>query len=344
MRKRVLIEKPGSYERLKIVEDAIPQPQSGEVLIEVEAIGVNYADCLIRMGLYSSAKHYVGWPITPGFEVAGKIASLGAGVEGWRLHDPVIAVTRFGGYTSHLCVPASQIVRQPDALDAPAAASLPTVFLTAWYALFCLASPRPKQRVLIHSAAGGVGSCLIQLSRIAECEVTAVVGASHKVEIARKLGAHHTIDASTQDLWKTAHALAPAGYHMIFDANGAESLRHSYHHLAAPGKLIIYGFHTMLPKQGGRPNWLKLLWRYLRTPRFNPLHLTQMNRSILALNLSYMFEEQALLHEGMTTILDWLNEGKLQPPPLKTYPLHQVAQAHRDLESAQTVGKLILVP
>ena len=123
------------------------------------------------------------------------------------------------------------------------------------------------------------------------------------------------------------------------------TLKHSYEHLAVPGKLIVYGFTTMMPRSGsGRPNWLKLIWGYLRTPRFNPLDMTNFSRSVLAFNLSYMFEQTWLLEQAMADLGGWLDEGKIQAPPVTIYPLDAVADAHRDLESGKTVGKLILIP
>lgn len=170
------------------------------------------------------------------------------------------------------------------------------------------------------------------------------MGGAHKVEAAKAFGCDHVIDKSSQDLWAEAERHAPGGYDIVADANGVATLKASYDHLRTPGKLIVYGFHTMMPKTGGRPNWLKLAWGWLRTPRFNPLDLTQTSKSILAFNLSYMFEEQWLLEEAMQAIGGWLAEGKIKPPPVTTYPLERVADAHRDLESGKTIGKLILVP
>lgn len=342
--RKVVIPRAGSYERLQIQEGPEPTPGAGEVRIVVEAIGVNYADCVVRMGLYASAKKYVGWPITPGFEVAGSVDAVGEGVTGLKEGDAVFAVTRFGGYASSLVVPRHQVFPLPHGFSVDEAAGFPAVFLTAYYAKFGLANPREGDRVLVHSAAGGVGGALLQLGKIAGCETVGVVGASHKVEAAQALGASAVIDKSKEDLWTAAKRLAPGGYHIVYDANGVATLAKSYAHLAEPGKLVIYGFHSMLPRRGGKPNLLKLLWGYLRTPRFNPLEMTGANRSILAFNLSYLFAEQTLLTEAMAQMLAWCEEELLQPPQTQVYSLDDVAQAHRDLESGQTIGKLILKP
>jgi NADPH:quinone reductase-like Zn-dependent oxidoreductase len=343
-RKQVVIHGPGDYRALTIEEQPIPSLERDDVLIEVEAIGINYADCIIRMGLYESAKKYVGWPITPGFEVAGRVLAVGPDVSHVSVGDDVIGVTRFGGYTTHLVTPAHQVFPRPRGWTASQAAGFPSVFLTAYYALFTLAAPQTGQRMLVHSAAGGVGGALLQLGTIAGCDMVGVVGRPHKIDTAHQLGATQVIDKSTQPLWQLAKQYAPDGYHAIFDANGVETLQHSYQHLASPGRLVIYGFHTMLPKRGGRPNWFKLAWSYLRTPRFNPLDLTGDNRSVMGFNLSYLFHETDLLQHTMNELLGWIEEDKIQPAPLTEYPFEKVAESHRDIESGQTVGKLILCP
>jgi NADPH:quinone reductase-like Zn-dependent oxidoreductase len=342
--RKVVIHRPGGYERLTQEPLVTPVPKAGEVVVATEAIGVNYADCVIRMGLYASAKELVGWPITPGFEFAGTVAAVGEGVTDLAPGAKVLGVTLFGGYSTHVAVPRHQVFPLPSRLEAVQAAGFPTVFLTAYYALFELAHPRPGANILVHSAAGGVGSALVQLGRTAGCRVVGVVGSSHKVETARAMGAEVVIDKSREDLWKVAEKASPRGYDVVLDANGVSTLSQSYGHLASPGKLVIYGFHSMMPRKGGRPNWLKLAWDWLRTPRYNPLTLTNDNTSVLAFNLSYLFEQREILAEAMTQLLAWVEEGKLVAPPVTRFPLDQVAEAHRAIESGTTVGKLVLVP
>jgi NADPH:quinone reductase-like Zn-dependent oxidoreductase len=340
--KKVVIHAPGGYDRLRIEQHERQRPGRGQILIDVAAAGVNFADCAVRMGLYRSAREYVGWPITPGFEVAGTVAESGPDVRGPSVGTSVFAVTRFGGYASRVVVPRSQVFEVPPGVDPIHMAGFPTVFLTAYYALFELAHPRPGQRMLVHSSGGGVGGALVQLGKVADCEVTGVVGATHKVEVARDHGADQVIDTSRQDLWSTAEEIAPRGFDVILDANGAGSLRRSYAHLGTPGELVVYGFHTMFSRGRGRPSWPKLVADYLRTPRFNPLRMTADNRSILAFNLSYLFEETDLLGASMSRLLRWLEAGRIRPLPTTTYPIEAVAEAHRALETGTTVGKLVL--
>ncbi|MEJ7596393.1 MAG: zinc-binding dehydrogenase, partial [Kofleriaceae bacterium] len=233
---------------------------------------------------------------------------------------------------------------KPPSMSFEQAAALPAVYMTAWYALFELAHPRPKQQVLVHSAAGGVGSALVQMAKLADCEVTGVVGKSTKVAAAKALGADHVIDKSKQDLWREAERIAPTGFDVVLDANGVSTLGASYKHLRRAGKLVVYGFHSMMPKTGGKPNWPKLALDYLRTPRFNPLDLTNHSHSVLAFNLSYLFDRTELLVEAMTQIVAWVEAGKIAPPAVTTYPLADVARAHADIESGTTIGKLVLIP
>jgi NADPH:quinone reductase-like Zn-dependent oxidoreductase len=342
--RKVVIHRPGGHERLTVADAPTPTPGPGELRIDVAAIGVNYADCVIRMGLYASAREMVGFPITPGFEVAGTVSALGPDLgDTWSIGQQVFAVTLFGGYAEQLVVPATQTFAVPRGLSLAQAAGLPTIFLTADHALQFLAHARAGETVLIHAAAGGVGSALVQLARAAGCRVVGVVGGPHKVAAARDLGAEVVIDRSSTDLWSAAHAAAPGGYAAIFDANGVSTLRESYRHLAPAGRLVVYGFHSMLPRRGGRPNYLKLAWDFVRTPWFSAMELVNRNRSVLGFNLSYMFGRQDLLAESMARILAGFADGTLRMPAVETYPLGQVARAHADLESGRTVGKLVLV-
>jgi len=337
------IERPGGYAALRYIRKPDPAPAAGEVLIDVEACGVNYADGIIRMGLYASAKALHGYPITPGFEVAGRISALGAGVETFKLGDPVLALTLFGGYCERIALPLDRVFARPPSLDAVQAAALPTVFLTAWYMVHRQQQPRAGERWLVHSAAGGVGSALCQLGALAGCEVVGVVGSAHKREHCLAMGASTVIDKSSESLWMAAKRFAPDGYHVIFDANGVSTLAQSYAHLAPTGRLAVYGFHSMLPRNG-RLNWLRLAWDWLRTPRFNPLAMTQSNRSVLAANLSFLQSHSAELREGMSWLLERFADGRLRPLPVETFALAEAAAAQRRLESGQTIGKLVLIP
>ncbi|MFT5318469.1 MAG: NADPH:quinone reductase-like Zn-dependent oxidoreductase [Chlamydiales bacterium] len=336
------IRKPGGYERLEIAEMEAPNPSPDEVLVEVKASGVNFADILIRLGVYPSAKTFVGWPITPGFEFSGVITETGSNVSKFKIGDPVFGVKRFGAHTGALCVPEKSVFLKPNRCSFAEAAGFPVVFITAYHALLQNVTLRPGMKILVHSAAGGVGQALVQLAKLNNCFVIAIVGSTHKVDKVKLLNPNHIIDKSTKDLWEIIHQLYPEGLDLIFDANGVDSYRKSFQHLRPTGKLIAYGAHSMIPKKGGRLNWPKLLWDYLRTPRFNPLDLITENKGVVGFNLSYLFDRDDLLNDAINALLLSLNAGEIQPLPVTTYPLADVAKAHRDMESGQTVGKLVL--
>lgn len=340
---RVIIERPCRADELRIAEEPDPQPGPDEIVIACRACGVNYADSIIRMGLYASAKKLHGYPITPGFEVAGTVADVGRNVGDWQPGDEVIGLSLFNGYASHLRLPADGVFAKPASLSFEQAATVPTVFLTAWWMVHRQVHPQPGETWLVHSAAGGVGSALLELGRLAGARVVGVVGASHKVEHAKAFGAEAVIDKSRDNLWRRAKELAPDGYDAIFDANGVATLRDSYAHLAPTGRLVIYGFASMLPRNG-RVNRLKLALDWLRTPRFNPMDMTQSNRSVLAANLSFLQSHAPSMRAGMDWLLEHFERGALRPLPVETFSLERAGQAQQRIESGQSVGKLALLP
>ena len=187
---------------------------------------------------------------------------------------------------------------------------------------------------------------LAQLGKISNLCVVGVVGSSHKVDYAKtKLGCDFVIDKSTEDLWQKAEEYCPNGYGAVFDANGYITLRSSYNHLAPGGRLISYGFHSMLPKSGGILGlweWIKIIWGYLRSPTFNPMDMTNENRGLLCFNLSFMFDRKDVLSEAMNFILEHIETGALKVPDVTAFSMSKAGEAHASLESGSTVGKLVL--
>jgi synaptic vesicle membrane protein VAT-1 len=340
----ISVAKPGGFDRLRVVELPDPEPKAGEVAVDVRAAGVNFADVVVRLGLYESAKKYVGWPITPGFEFSGEVQAVGPGVTDLKPGERVFGVTRFGGYASRLCVPRGQLFHVPESFSHAQAATFPTVFLTAYYALREALRTRPGSEVLVHSGAGGVGMAALQLARADGLIPIAVVRGAHKREQALAYGAEHVIDKSTQALWPELERVAPQGVQVVLESNGAETLKQSYRHLKPTGRLVVYGFTSMLTRGSARPNWLKLAWDYLRTPRFHPLQMVDSNKGVIAFNLSYLFEQEGLLAESMTRMLAEVATGVLKPLPVTEFAFEQAGEAHRALQSGTTVGKLALIP
>ncbi len=343
---KIVIHRPGAYDRLRYEEHPDPTPGPGEVLVAVASSSVNFADCAVRMGLYSSAKEYVGWPITPGFDLAGTVAAIGpdgAGEDALAVGDRVFGVSRFGAYATRVAVPRHQLLRIPDGWTTEQAAAFPTVNLTAWYALIHQSRPRAGETVLVHSAAGGVGGAALSLGKRMGARLIGVVGREHKEAVARARGADEVIVRAREDVWRRVEELVPDGVDVILDANGGPGLRHGWRHLAAGGRLVVFGAATMLKRGRGKPDWPKAIWSYLRTPRFQPLEMVQKNRSVMAFNLSYLFPKADLLREAMDVLLQAHAEGALPHPEIRTFPLADAAEAHRAIETGETTGKLVLV-
>ena len=347
---RIAIQRPGGREELQLETVPDLQPGPGEVRVAVAAIGVNFADIAIRLGLYESAKKYVGWPITPGFETAGVIDAIGPGAEaqlaaqGLALGAQVIAVSRFFGYASQVVVPLAHLVPLPAGWSLAQGAAFPVAWLTAWYGLHHLAHARTGERVLVHSAAGGVGQALVQLAVAQGCRVLGTVGSAGKVACVAALGAEKVVVRAPGQLWPAVEAWAPDGIDIILDANGRETLADDYRHRAAAGRLVVYGHASMLDRGGARTPLWKLAWRWLRTPRWNPLDMTTANKSVLAFNLSFLFERTELLQEAMAFLLARVASGQAKPLPVTLFPLARAADAHLALESGTTIGKLVLEP
>lgn len=337
--RQIVVEKPGGHAALKVREVPSEPLAPDNIRVEVKAAGINYADVAVRMGLYSAVKKY---PAVPGFEFSGIVSEAGSRVVGFKPGDAVLGLTRFGGYSTEVSVAADYLRPMPQGWSFEESAAFPAVFLTAYHGLFRVAKAEAGETVLIHSAAGGVGTALIQLCRIAAIKTVGVVGASHKTAVCEELGCGFVIDKSGSDLWKEARRLAPGGYDVVFDANGVSTLKESYNHLAVGGRLVVYGFASMLSKGKDRPNRIKLVWDYFRTPRFNPLYMTNLNHSVCGFNVVYLFNQKEKMKEAVDRLLGWVSEGRIQKPKVTAFPFEDAARAHEALESGQTAGKLVL--
>jgi len=335
-----MVQRPGSYDALVIDHTPIGEPQPHEVQVQVKACGINFADISVRLGLYGAAKG--SYPICPGLEFAGIVERMGNLVQRFGPGDRVFGACRFGGYTTAINCPQEHLWRLPAEWTLERGAAFPVAYLTAYYALHHIGHLREMDVVLVHSAAGGVGTALLHLLTINGNKSIGVVGSSAKVPHAEAAGATVVIDKSHQDLWEEAERIHPEGCDIILDANGASTLKGSYSHLRPAGRLLIYGFASMF-SHSGRKNWPKLVWYFLRTPRFSPFDLTQGNKTISGFNLIYLFDNVDLFRGSMNKLMDWDQRGLLGSMPVTPFPFEDVADAHRALESGKTVGKLVLM-
>jgi NADPH:quinone reductase-like Zn-dependent oxidoreductase len=327
-------------------------------LIRNEAFSVNYADCCIRWGLYDSAKEFVGWPIVPGFDVAGVVEEVGGdNAQTFSVGDRVFGCTLFGAYSNRVIVPNIQLRKMPDSLSFAQAAAFPAVSLTALYALHLAGyfpnsncdggrSKFQNKSILIHSAAGGVGGFLVQMSKILGLgPIVGVVGSTSKVEEAKALGCDVVIDKSTQNLWSVAEAASPKGYSTIMDANGVTTLQQSYDHLAPSGRLVVFGFHSNLPMGSAMLSpleWFRMAKKVVNMPRFDSMDLTVSNKAVLGFNLSFFADEREVLSDMFDQVLRWIQDDKLSCPRIVEMNMEDVAGAHELIQSGKSIGKIIL--
>lgn len=336
--KRVVVRRPGGHEALELIEEPDPSPAPGRVRVRVRAAGINYADVVVREGHYEAAKGR--YPITPGFEFAGVVDAVGAGAAEFKPGDRVFGFTRFGGYASvQVCEPA-RLRRMPDGWSFEECAALPAVHFTAYHGLFAVAKVAAGETILVHSAAGGVGTALLQQAKIAGLTAIAVVGSARKEAVAREFGAAAVVVRGPR-LWEDLDRAAPAGFDAIFDANGVTTLKPGFARLKLGGRLVVYGFAEIMPR-GGRPFLPRMAWNWLRVPRFSPLDMTARNRAVMGFNVIFLTEKAELARAGFDAIARWAREGALRKVPVTAFPVERVADAHRALESGDTVGKLVL--
>jgi synaptic vesicle membrane protein VAT-1 len=247
------------------------------------------------------------------------------------------------------------------------AASLPAVSLTALYALVLAGNfvpsstslpsstcssrissmSQPQNRaILIHSAAGGVGSMLIQMSKLLGLSpIVGVVGRSSKVDAAKALGCDVVIDKSHENLWQAASKAAPNGYSAICDANGVATLSESYLHLAPTGRLVVFGFHSNLPMGQDMLSpmeWLKMVVRMVQLPKFDAMDLVTSNKGVLGFNLSFFVDEMDLLGQLYDQIGTWISNGQLVCPRVVEMDLADITQAHDLIQSGTSVGKIVI--
>lgn len=294
----------------------------------------------------------------PGFDFSGKVVWAGADTD-FKEGDVVFGFSLFGSYSRRVLVPARQMriaPRQTHLPDAPAfdqalLAGVPAAAATALHAIaLARAWPEPlrthNKTVLIHSAAGGVGSQLVTMCRLVGLgPIVAVVGASHKVQYCKDLGADFVIDKSKQDLWKEAKRISPDGYAAIFDANGISTLQDSYEHTARCGSLVIYGFHSNLPKASTLLSplaWIRMIRDVFKMPAFDPMELTLESRTVAGFNLSFFEKEHEMIELYLNQITTWLGEGKIKPSPVTTFSIDEVGRAHELIQSGQSRGKLVV--
>ena len=334
--RQVVIPRHGGPEVLEVREAPDPVPGEGEVRIRVRAAGINFADILARIGLYPDAPKP---PVVVGYEVAGVVDAVGEGVTTPHEGDRVLALTRFGGYSSSVVVPAAQANRFPDDLSDAEAAAVPLNYLTAAVALYRMAGLTAGETVLVHNAGGGVGIAAVQLARLRRAAVIGTASAA-KHSALRSFGVEHVIDYRHANVEQEVKRLTKGrGVDVVLDPIGGPSFGVSYRMLAPLGRLVMFGMSSISSDR-------RSLWRVLRAwwamKRFDPLSLINRNKGVFGLNLGHLWDESRQLQPLMELILTELHAGRLKPVVARTFPLDKAADAHRFIQSRANIGKVVL--
>jgi NADPH:quinone reductase-like Zn-dependent oxidoreductase len=338
----LVVRRYGPPEVLEVQQAPDPQPKPGEVLIRVKAVGVNFADLLQRMGLYPDSPKP---PFIPGLEIAGvveKAAESGAQEHGDNLRpgEAVVALTDFKAYAEWVAVPAASVYRLPAGMGFNDGAAIPANYLTAYEAIVTMGNMQPGQRILIHSAAGGVGTAAVQLARSRGLFVFGTAGPA-KQEYLRKIGVQHAIDYEKSDFVEVIGKYAPGGVDMVMDPIGGKSWEKSYSCLAPGGRLVVYGF-SVAAASDGKMDRLRGAKALMQTPKFNPLDLMKKGAAVIGVNLTQARQHGDHLHAEMNEIFRLYSTGKIKPMISKTFPLEQAAAAHQYVQERKNLGKVIL--
>jgi NADPH:quinone reductase-like Zn-dependent oxidoreductase len=337
--RQVWIPRKGGPEVLEVREAPDPEPGDGQVRVRVVAAGVNFADCMARIGLYPDAPKL---PTVVGYEVAGTVDKVGAGVTALKEGDRVAAMTRFGGYSDVVVVPEVQVYKLREGYDLDKAAAVPVTYLTAWLMLVFLGNVRAGETVLVHAAAGGVGVAAIQICKHRGAQVIGTASAS-KHERLKKLGVAHTIDYNTQDFQaEVARITGGRGVDIVLDALGGSQLKKSYASLAPLGRLFTFGGSSF--SSGKTINPITVLRAYFGMPTFKPFALMGENRGVFGVNLGHLWGETERSKAMMDEIIALVAKGVFEPIVDKAFPFTEAAAAHAYIQDRKNFGKVLLKP
>jgi NADPH:quinone reductase-like Zn-dependent oxidoreductase len=313
-------------------ESPDPQPKPGQVRVRVRAAGVNFADVMARQGLYPDAPPL---PAVLGYEVAGELD-----LPKERAGERVVAMTHFGGQSELVCVDAALAFPIPRGLSFAEAASIPVVWLTAFHMLIELGNLKPGQTVLIHAAAGGVGTAALQICKKVGAQSIGTASAA-KHERLKSMGLNHAIDYRTEDFEaRVMEITGKRGVDVVLDATGA--FKQSYRCLAPMGKLMMFGASAAVA--GDKRSLWTAGRAALKMPFFHPLKMLPSNTAVFGINMGRLWGETALLSREMEQIVKGFDSGDYKAIVDSEVPFAEAARAHQRLTSRGNFGKVLLVP
>ena len=320
--KAIQIQKTGGPEVLEFVEVPTPEPGSGQVLVRIEASGVNFIDTYLREGRYPAPL-----PFIPGQEASGVVVALGEGVTGFHEGDRVAWTGTRGTYAEFACAPANDLLHVPAGLSSEQAAAALTQGFTAHYLAYDTYAIQRGDTVLIHAGAGGVGLLLTQMAKRLGATVITTVSTEEKAALSREAGADHTILYTHQDFREEVLKIAPGGLPVVYDSVGKTTFEDSLKCLRPRGLMALYGASS-----GAVP-----MFDLIRLAGLGSLYVTRPT-------LKDYVRTREELEKRAADVFSWAVAGELNLRIEFRYPLAEAAQAQRDLEGRKTTGKVLLVP
>ncbi len=331
--REVVITKHGGPGVFEVRERPDPPLGAGQVRIGVAAAGINFADVMARLGLYPDAPKT---PCVVGYEVAGTVLERGEGADSVKDGQRVMAGTMFGGYASQVVVSADDVVALPDALSFEQGAAIPVNYATAWAGLIGYGNLQPGERVLVHSAGGGVGIAATQIAKRVPAEVYGTASPGKHAQIT-EVGVDHAIDYTSAG-WERG---LPQ-FDIILDAIGGASFRRSYNMLAPGGRLVAFGASTLV--SGERRNLVHAARGALRMPRFNMIKQMSESKAVIGLNMLTLWKARGTLSPWIEPLGAMLGDGTVKPLVAGAFSFGEAGAAQTMITERRNVGKVVLVP
>jgi NADPH2:quinone reductase len=318
------ITTPGGPDVLKAVARPMPKPAMGEVLIAVEAAGVNRPDLYQRGGNYPPPP---GASDIPGLEISGRIVALGLGVHHHQVGEAVCALVSGGGYATHCLAPAPQILPVPKGLSMVEAAALPETFFTVWTNLFERGHLRPGESVLIHGGSSGIGTTAIQLAKAFGARIFTTAGSLDKCRACETLGADVAIEYKREDFAEVIRQKTSGrGVDVILDMVGGDYFQRNINSLAVEGRLVNIAY-----QRGAQVE-----------VNFNPVMRNRLTITGSTLRPRTVEQKGAIAAALREKVWPLIERGTVRPQIFRTFPLAEAAEAHRLLESSDHIGKVVL--
>jgi len=341
---RIIVTHYGGPDALRVIQEECPEPKTGEVRVRVLAAGVSLPDVMAREGIHPETPLV---PFTPGWDLVGVVDRLGEGVSGIEPGQTVAALPIHGAYAEFVCLPLGELVPVPPSLDPAEAVSLVLNYITAYQMMHRSVQVKPGQRVLIHGAAGGVGSALLQLGLVAKLEMYGTCSA-RAAQAVSDMGCT-PIDYKQQDFVQEIHRLTNDGVDAVFDPIGGAHLWQSRKALRRGGSVVGYGLITSIRGEGLSSSRPGRRQRFRGTPLF-ALYiaggwLLPGRKRVVPYSIQTLKRlKPEWFRQDLIALLDLLKLQKLRPLVAQRFPLSEAKQAHKLLANGGVIGKIVLVP